>query len=486
MAYPRLSQFRTKTVTTGLITLVVAATALGTNVYSGSAAGTVNKAALRTTESSAFVGSDAASIGDVNSDGYADAAIAASGADNPNTGVADVGAVYVFLGGSTRESTRTVTDADAVIYGMDADASGMNVVGAGDVSGDGIDDVIVTESHATGADAMAYVLFGPLGGEYDLTSDADVSFNMGGVYGPTTYPAAAGDVDSDGNNDVLLSTPFSGSFGPVGYAGNVALFSGPFATGDALTTADATATISGYYSYSYYSYTGDADWLGRSMASIGDVNSDGYDDVAISADGRNRVYIFNGPLTGSLTYANASAEITLSTGSQLGYDIANVGDMNADGYTDLAVSDPYASSSTGEIYVVNGPLTSNVDLTTTYGARLSGEAASDYAGKSIAGIGDTNGDGYDDMVIGAPYNDDRASNAGAAYLVRGNMSGTASLSAPRFIEFTGRSSNDYYGYEVAGAGDIDGDARTDYIFGAYGTDAGAVTDAGAAQLFFGR
>jgi hypothetical protein len=222
------------------------------------------------------------------------------------------------------------------------------------------------------------------------------------------------------------------------------------------------------------------------MASLGDVNSDGYDDVAISADGRNRVYVFYGPQTGAVTYADADVEITLSTGGQLGYDIANAGDTNNDGYTDLVVSDPYANSNAGAVYIVHGPLTTDVDLTTTYGALLTGETASDYAGMSVAGIGDIDGDSYDDVLVGAPYYDGRTTNTGAAYIVRGNLSGTASLGTRPTIRSTGRNADDRYGSSVSFAGDVDGDANDDWLIASEDADTLATTDSGVAFIQFGQ
>jgi hypothetical protein len=114
-------------------------------------------------------------------------------------------------------------------------------------------------------------------------------------------------------------------------------------------------------------------------------------------------------------------------------------------------------------------------------ATYTGEAAYDYAGYSVSGAGDVDGDGFDDLLVGARYNDANGIDAGAAYLVLGSATpGDLTLSAAD-AKYSGEAAYDYAGYSVSGAGDVDGDGLDDLVVGAYGDDAGGAS-AGAAYL----
>jgi hypothetical protein len=113
-----------------------------------------------------------------------------------------------------------------------------------------------------------------------------------------------------------------------------------------------------------------------------------------------------------------------------------------------------------------------------------GAAAGDRAGDSVAGAGDADGDGYDDFLVGAKYNSDGGSYAGAAYPVFGSAS-PASASLSTEMKYRGEAARNYAGVSVAGAGDVDGDHYDDLLVGAYGNQDGG-SDAGAAYLIFGQ
>ena len=156
--------------------------------------------------------------------------------------------------------------------------------------------------------------------------------------------------------------------------------------------------------------------------------------------------------------------------------------MNGDGWDDLLVGARGEDSSTGAVYLVLGPVSGTVDLGAA-DAKLTGEAEFDYAGGSVSGAGDVNGDGWDDLLVGAPYEDSGGSGAGAAYLVLGPVSGTVDLAAAN-AKLTGEAGSDWAGYSVSGAGDVNGDGSDDLLVGAYGEDTGG-SDAGAAYLVLG-
>ena len=127
-------------------------------------------------------------------------------------------------------------------------------------------------------------------------------------------------------------------------------------------------------------------------------------------------------------------------------------------------------------------LTGDIDLSVA-DAKFIGEDANDQAGFSVASAGDVNGDGYDDLLVGALYDDDGGSQAGAAYLIFGPVTGDFDLSAAD-AKFIGEAASDYAGISVASAGDVNGDGYDDLLVGAYGDDDGG-TNAGAAYILYG-
>ncbi|MBZ0270196.1 integrin alpha, partial [bacterium] len=342
------------------------------------------------------------------------------------------------------------------------------VAHAGDVNGDGFDDVIAgaPENDAGGADAgRAYVYYG--GPAADDVADLVLTGEAAGD-GFGTGVAGAGDVNGDGFADVVVGAPFQAA-GGVNAGRAYVYYGGPFED----TVADLTLT-------------GEAvgDNFGESVAGAGDVNGDGYDDVIAGAryhneidPDRGRAYVyFGGPA------ADAVADLTVTgatTGDQLGCSVAGAGDLNVDGFDDIIAGARLASSvgdERGYAYVYYGG--ANPDA--LYDLRLSGENAGDFFGSSVAGVGDVNADGFDDVLVGAPENDTAGAAAGAAYVFHGGppMDDVADL------VLTGEASFDFLGSEVSGAGDVNGDGFDDVIAGATGSDA-VGTSSGRAFVYFG-
>jgi hypothetical protein len=217
------------------------------------------------------------------------------------------------------------------------------------------------------------------------------------------------------------------------------------------------------------------------------LNGDGIKDVIIGAPrfplngaDTGRAYVFYGPIAGSMIATDADAIIfgeAINDG--FGRSVASAGDVNGDGANDVVVgADQLFNQGTGKAYVFYGPLAGNIQAADA-GAILAGEAAQDGFGISVSGVGDFNGDGFDDVIVGAWDNDGGGSRSGRAYTFFGPLTGTIPAAEADFI-VTG-ATNDELGMSVAAA-DLNGDGVGDLIIGAPQFADG---DPGYAAIFFG-
>lgn len=209
--------------------------------------------------------------------------------------------------------------------------------------------------------------------------------------------------------------------------------------------------------------------LGFALASIGDVNGDGYDDMAVGAhlydaghNNEGRVWVFYGGSSGLSTGSDWYAESN-QAGAMYGRAIAGAGDVNGDGYDDLIVGAPlYDSGQTdeGAVWAYYG---SSVGLPTGSSWFADGDQSQAHFGWSLASAGDVNGDGRDDIVVGAPQYDLGETNEGLVRVYHGSTSG---------LPFTAswfKTSDQLFarlGDAVASAGDVNGDGYDDILIAA--------------------
>jgi len=391
---------------------------------------------------------------------------------------------------------------DAAISGEDGnDYAGYELSYAGDVNGDGLDDLLVgveanTETLGWSNQGQAYLLFGRTAGWDALTSlvGADASF-VGDASGVELGKSVAGvgDVDGDGLDDLLVSAP-KASAGLV-ENGLVYLVLGRISGWGAETPAANADT----------SFAGESagDFAGYSVAGVGDVNGDGYGDFAIGANGNDevgttagQVYLLLGdpglwPAQTDLGSADASF-LGENAHDQVGYAVAGAGDVNGDGFDDIVLSalrNDEVASNAGKVYLVLGDASGWAMDTSLAAADASflGLASEDEAGASVAGGGDVDGDGFDDLLLGAPDANEGGEDAGTAYLVLGSanglLPGTALTSAD--AHYFGEAPGDRAGRRIAGGGDFDGDGLDDFAVSAPGNDE-FLGNAGQAYVVLGQ
>jgi hypothetical protein len=292
-------------------------------------------------------------------------------------------------------------------------------------------------------------LRGRVGGATDVVYSPTWLFHVPAVSASGGVDTSANphlDLDGDGFDDVAVGARFANS-----QAGVVYVYMGGAASPPLNAAPVALVGPSGSYGF------------GETVAIAGDVNGDGYGDLAVASPGSGRVYVYRGSPSGV-----ATVPIPVTIG---GITLAGAGDVNGDGYADIIVG---IYDGNGSAHVYHG---SASGLTATAATSLAGRDGMDsYFGLSVASAGDVNGDGYSDVIVGAFGANNRT---GAAYVYLGSVSGVSTAPATSLVGSDG--TNMHYGVAVASAGDVNGDGYSDVVVandyaGGYG---------GAAYVYLG-
>ncbi|MBK7949745.1 MAG: FG-GAP repeat protein [Deltaproteobacteria bacterium] len=445
---------------------------------------------IESNQASAFLGGFVASAGDVNGDTFADVIVGARAFDNGQT---NEGAAFVFHGSFTGIGNRSPTTSDALIESNEAEGifeGAVAVASAGDVNGDGYSDVIVgfAVNDIAGPDAgMVLIVHGSAAGVPDASpTNADGFSSLsqsGALFGSSVAPA--GDVNGDGYGDVVIgSRGFDGTQIDEGAAW--VMLGGP--TGVVTSTPYATLTL------------GQANaQVGSSVASAGDVNGDGFDDILVGValydgpqvnEGEAFVFLGGGMGVRDATALGADARIESDqTEAWLGWSVASAGDVNGDGFGDVIVGAFFydaGQTDEGAAFVFLGSAAGLPDGGPgSVHAQLESNQVTALFGQSVASAGDVNGDGFGDVIVGAPEYDAGQSDEGAAFIFLGSAAGLADgdpTSAHAQLESDQPFAD--FGKSVASAGDVNGDGFGDVIVGAENYDAGESNE-GAAFVFLG-
>ncbi|HEV2746290.1 MAG TPA: hypothetical protein VGW34_03205 [Allosphingosinicella sp.] len=485
-------------------------------------------------------GYSVASAGDVNGDGFDDIVI---GALHKEFGhVARGGAWVVFGSGAGFGAGVDLTGLDGSngfsIADDDGDDNGIGfaVASAGDLNGDGFADIVVGEygnryqqdPRGEIHSADSYVVFGSGAGFPGTVEIADLGgdngFRIDGVEvaGRSSGPVAStGDVNGDGYDDLIVGAPFASNYDGLDFqsvAGESFLL---FGSGEGFPDSldlDALDPAAGIRIIGVDS----ADQSGFAVASAGDVNGDGMDDILIGAPAAHpgvygdprefagEAYLVFGSDSGfadiidldQLDGSNGFEIPGFATFDNLGHAVASAGDVNGDGFDDIIVGAPGGDAgrdyyrdndivrSSGLCYLIfgsGGGFPATVDPETLDGAngfRIEGVGADDSTGFSVASAGDLNGDGFDDLLIGGTQ-------TGLSYVVFGSGKGfdpridLAGLDGSDGFRIDG-SASDNSGRSVAAAGDVNGDGFDDLVIGAPDADPAGSIDAGESYIIFGR
>ena len=461
------------------------------------ASGTTNFVTL--TDSDRF-GASVAGLVDLDNDGVEDIAV---GAYLDDTGSTDRGAVHViFLNtNGTVKSTQKIAD-NTGGFGtlVDGDAFGISVTELGDLDGDTVADLVVGawgDDTGTADRGAVYVLFMNSNGTVSSSAKiASGTTNFVGLSGNDRFGVSVvgvGDVDADGVEDLVAGAYLDDTGGTN--------------TGQVFVIfLNTNGTVKGNQmiaeGFGGFATLDDNDRFGNATAGIGDLDGDAVEDIVVGAifddtggTDRGAVYVQFLNTDGTVKNAqkiahNTGGFGTLSDGDAFGQSVTRLGDLDNDGVEDIAVGaylDDTGGTWRGAAYVLfmntDGTVKSSQKIAHNTGS-LGALADDDRFGKAVAGVGDLDGDGKEDLVVGASNDDTGGLDRGALHILFLDTDGTV-LSSQKIVSgttnFVTLINSDEFGSALANLGDLDDDGVADIAVGVKQNDTGG-TDRGAVYV----
>jgi len=429
--------------------------------------------------------------GDYNGDGYQDIIV---GANEDDDGGWDAGCAYIFFGHSNWISSIDASNADVKLLGEDnGNEFGWSVSSAGDVNNDGLDDVIVGawRDDDGGSDSgCAFIFFGRQNWNSSIdASNADVKLIGGNSYDYFGWGvSSAGDVNNDSYDDVIVGAYCDDDGGTD--SGCAFIFFGSSNWNSSIDVSNADVKLIGADINDHFgcsvSSIGDVNKDGYDDAIVGaNLDNDGGSDSGCA-------FIFFGKQNWNSSIDASDADVKLigeNSSNYFGICVASAGDVNNDGYEDVLVGanlDDDGGSNSGCAFVFFGKQNWNSIIDASNAdVKLIGEDTNDEFGISVSSASDVNNDGYDDVIVGANQDDDGGGGSGCAFIFFGRQNWNSSIDASNAeVKLIGEDASDIFGSSVSSAGDVNNDGYDEIIVGAWRDDDGG-SDSGCAFIFFG-
>ncbi|MFT5584354.1 MAG: hypothetical protein ACI9VR_001939 [Cognaticolwellia sp.] len=371
--------------------------------------------------------------------------------------------------------TLALSDGDLQIIGSQSKAAfGHTVISPGDLDGDGIAEILVSGESYSSSRGSVWFFDGASLASSQADTDADAWWRgtvNGDALGSDQGIAVAGDLDNDGLVDLLMASPLADGAGNE--LGVVYLMSGAdTASWGAGVNADRDASL-------VVSGVSDKDRLGSGLASM-DLDGDGIQDLLLSspyedtqANAAGAVYVFYGGALLSGEVSAADADVTLlgsASTDRMGLNSPRaLGDVDGDGQDDLMIGSYNADAAAGVAYILDPSSLSDGTAASQASAQITG-ASGDSFGISAISLSDLDGDGADEILIGARTASVDASQGGGVYFWFGDAGLSGTVAAAAADASWGVSNSDVdFGWDLS-VGDVDGDGIQDWSTGAYATD----------------